>query len=479
MGFLVKQVWHGNPAAFRARDRRGGRFNAYVPHPLDGWHPLLPADMAASVAAAENELRATAAATTGSGAGMFFWAESLGSSRIEGVAPGTRKVVHALARRQRTPSRDFYGPVGEVLANIDATTTALDLLANRERISIATLQQAHRILMDASPTPHIGGRIRDEQNWVGGNDWHPLEGEFVPPPPKHCHLLLEDLVSYLRVDNHSPLLQAAIAHAQFETIHPFDDGNGRTGRAVLYAVLKHRLCGSQTATLPPISLALSRDRDAYISALAAYQTYVGPGDSLARAESLAPCVEALATASLRACAAVRHYMEAMVALQDRWRSTVGGRRGRSAASAAIDCLPAHPSLTPSALSELTGYSEPRAAAALRHLETAGVVKARTVEAGMRVYDADQVFNAYEVMASSICDKKVSAADYADIVANPLMAESAQAHRPTDQSQQGDSPWEPCPLTVKSTGLPCGLKTGHRGHCRRIPHRKHPPRRASP
>ena len=475
MGFLVEQVWHGNPGAFRARDRRGGRFNAYVPHPLRGWHPLLPADVAASVAAAENELRDTAIAARENDTGMFFWAESLGSSRIEGVAPGTKKVVHALARRQRTPDRDFYGPVGEVLANIDATSTALDLLADRERISIATLQKAHRVLMDASPTPHLGGRIRDEQNWVGGNDWHPLEGDFIPPPPEHCDPLLEDLVSYLRVEDHSPLLQAAIAHAQFETIHPFGDGNGRTGRAVLYAVLKHRLCGAQPAALPPISLALSRDRDAYIAALAAYQTYVGSPDSPARAEALGPCAEALATASHRACAAVRRYTEAMVALQDRWRAAAGGRRGRSAVSAAIDCLPAHPSLTPSALSEVTGFSEPRSAAALRHLETAGVVKARTVETGMRVYDADQVFNAYEVMASTICDPQASLADYADIVASSLIAAPARTHRPTDQRQKGDSPWELCPLSVKSTGLPCGLKAGHQGHCRQIPHRKHPPR----
>ena len=93
MGTLVEQIWHGNPGAMRARDRRGGRFGAYVPHTITGWHPPLSADAAASIAEAENELRHTAIRTGSAGTGMFFWAESLGSSRIEGVTPGTREVV--------------------------------------------------------------------------------------------------------------------------------------------------------------------------------------------------------------------------------------------------------------------------------------------------------------------------------------------------------------------------------------------------
>ncbi|MXW42187.1 MAG: Fic family protein [Acidimicrobiia bacterium] len=424
MGCLVEQIWHGNPAAFRAVDRRGGRFRAYVPYPLTNWHPPIPADAAASIAAAERDLRDTAEATASKRGehGMFFWAESLGSSRIEGVMPGTKRVVHALARRQRGFNDEPPGPVAEVIANIDAVNEALTLLADRDNFSVDTIRQAHRVLMDASPTPHLGGKIRDDQNWVGGSDWHPLNPDtFVPPPAANCGPLLDDLAAYIRNDDHSPVLQAAIAHAQFETIHPFGDGNGRTGRAILYAALKHRLGLSDRAVMPPVSLALSRDRDKYLGALTTYQTYTGPADGTERADGLIPLVESLATASHRACQSVRVYCEAVGQMQNHWRAVVGGRRGRSVISEAIDCLPSHPSLTPPALSKLTGYTEARCAAALRRLEEAHILKTRTVGPNSRVYDCDKVFDAYEIMASTVCDQSASISDYDIIIANPFVA----------------------------------------------------------
>lgn len=109
MGVTISQSWPGNPNALRPRDRRPGAFDAYVPHPIREWHPLLPADVAAFIAEAEQELRDTAPTLiAGDSGGMFFWAESLGSSRIEGVEPSTRKVVHALVRKEASPDREFH-----------------------------------------------------------------------------------------------------------------------------------------------------------------------------------------------------------------------------------------------------------------------------------------------------------------------------------------------------------------------------------
>ena len=472
MGYLVDGMWYGNPGAFRALDRRPGRYKAYIPHPLAGWHPALPSDAAASVAAAEAELRETASYLAGLGAGMFFWAESLGSSRIEGVMPTTRKVVHALALRHHTAGREFHGAVGEVLANIDATEKALTLLADPSRASADTLCEAHRELMGGTATPHMGGVVRDEQNWVGGNDWHPLDGGFVPPPPEEVARLLDDVSAYLRSIDHSPLMQAAVAHAQFETIHPFGDGNGRTGRAVLYAALKHRLCGDEAATLPPISLALSRDKDGYLDALSAYQSYVGPADGVSRSEALWPCVEAITVASLRACAAVRLYVDAVSKLQEQWREAAKvGRQRRSVVSDAIKCLPANPTLTAEMLSRITGYSTGRSAAALRQMEAARIVKGRTVEPNMRVYDADRVFDCFAVMESTICDRRASASDYEEVLAEPLIGEKPDLAKPATPVRG----WAVCQRKVKSTGRPCGLPAGHGGHCRHLSNRKHPPR----
>ena len=404
------------------------------------------------------------------GGDICFWAESLGSSRIEGVAPGTKRVVRALAKRSHTGNGEPRGPVAEVIGNIDATTQAQELLADRQLVSVQTLLDAHRTLMDASPTPHLGGVVRSEQNWIGGNDWHPLDGEFVPPPPDTCRPLLEDLVAYLRSEDHSPLLQAAVAHAQFETIHPFGDGNGRTGRAVLYGVLKRR-CGPD-GMMPPVSLALSRNRDAYLDALAYFQTYVGPEDDHARTRALVRWLEVLSTAAQQASAAVLGYQKAIGALQQHWWAAVGGRRRRSVAGAVIDYLPANPSVTAKTLAGASGFSERRCGDALRRLEAAGVVKGRTAGPSLRVYEADKVFEAFDVMSSTVCDPEFSDSEYSLVLADPLLGEDDVAA----SAQQGiAADMALCTDRVKSTGLPCGLVADHDGYCRHLPHRKRPPR----
>lgn len=354
----------------------------------------------------------------------------------------------------------------QVVGNIEATNVALETLANPHHLTLQSILDAHHVLMKQSPTPHLGGKVRADQNWIGGNDWHPLEGDFVPPPADRCDDLLDDLVRYLRSEDHSPILQAAIAHAQFETIHPFGDGNGRTGRAVMYGVLKQRC--ARDGMMPPISLALSRNRDAYLSALAEFQSYLGePGDPR-RTGALVAWLEVLATAVHQSCAAVRNYQTAVGKLQNTWRVKVGGRHGRSIALAALDHLPSHPSMSVAVLAQLTSRSDRRCADALRRLESLGIVTGRRADSGLRVYDADAVFAACEVMASTICDMDASADDYADVLAAPLDQADTQEVTPAPT-------WVLCPLRVKSTGKPCGLVKGHGGACRHLPHRRHPPR----
>ena len=472
MGRYISHTWHGNPHALRPRDRRSGRFDAYIPHPVARWQPWLPADVAAFIADAEHTLADTASRLKPrTGGDICFWAESLGSSRIEGVAPGTKRVVRALAKRSHSGNGEPRGSVAEVIGNIDATTQAQQLLADRQLVSVQTLLDAHRTLMNASPTPHLGGVVRTEQNWIGGNDWHPLDAQFVPPPPEMCQPLLRDLVAYLRSEDHSPLLQAAVAHAQFETIHPFGDGNGRTGRAVLYGVLKQRC--APDGTMPPISLALSRNRDDYLDALADFQTYVGAEDDYARTRALVRWLEVLSTAAQQASTAVLGYQKAISTLQQHWWEAVGGRKRRSVAAAVIDYLPANPSVTARTLANASRFSERRCGDALRRLEAAGVVKGRTAGPSLRVYEADKVFEAFEVMSSTVCDPEHSDSEYSLVLANPLLGEddiaaSARQGLATNLSL--------CTGTVKSTGLPCGLVADHDGFCRHLPHRKKPPQR---
>ena len=84
-----------------------------------------------------------------------------------------------------------------------------------------------------------GGRLREQQNWIGGSNYNPCSAAFVPPPPEPCRRCSRTL-AFFNGDDLPALVQAAIAHAQFETIHPFVDGNGRTGRALIHVILRRR-----------------------------------------------------------------------------------------------------------------------------------------------------------------------------------------------------------------------------------------------
>src|SRR6202023_1686779 len=103
------------------------------------------------------------------------------------------------------------------------------------------------------------GKVRDRQNWIGGASSGPRDAEFIPPPPELVPELLDDLSRFMARDDLPPVAQAAVAHAQFETIHPFADGNGRVGRCLISVVFRRRGLGQRL--IPPVSLVLAARRD--------------------------------------------------------------------------------------------------------------------------------------------------------------------------------------------------------------------------
>src|SRR5437879_7913220 len=145
-----------------------------------------------------------------------------------------RAEVHQEAGRRVGPE------AAEILANIDAMQLAIERTSSTSGITPQDILDIHRALLARAPNAHIAGRIRTAQNWIGGNDYNPCGADFVPPPPEDVQRLLVDLCAVCDDEGLPPLVQAAIAHAQFETIHPFDDGNGRTGRALVQIILRRR-----------------------------------------------------------------------------------------------------------------------------------------------------------------------------------------------------------------------------------------------
>lgn len=236
--------------------------------------------------------------------------------------------------------------------------------------------EVHRRLMAASRHPRLGGWVRSVQNWIGGSGYTPVGAAYVPPPPEEVPPLLEDLVAFVNQANVPPLLQAGIVHAQIETIHPFADGNGRVGRALIHAVLRRR--GVAPAFVPPISTVLARSRDAYFASLAAWR-HIGSADDPARDHSAEEWLGVFLDATRHACHEARSYLRSVSRLEADLRARAGAVRRGSSADLLLGSLPACPIFTVASAATMIGRSTVATCQAVNHLLQAGVVVQRNVD----------------------------------------------------------------------------------------------------
>ena len=280
MGKLIRRHWS---PSFREglprRERHGCDYDAYVPDPLAGRTFTLDGATAADVADAEAAIarlnaEATSLVNSEAIARLLLRAESVASSRIEGLEAGGRRLLRAQAALALGDEpRDVTAT--EVLGNIAAMTWAVDAVASVETITVDHILEIHRRLLADTPLAAHAGVLRAEQNWIGGNRFNPCGAAFVPPPSEDVRGLLEDLCAFCNDDPLPAVAQAAVAHAQFETIHPFADGNGRTGRALIHVVLRRR--GLAPRVLAPVSLILATWSREYVEALDATRHVGDPG----------------------------------------------------------------------------------------------------------------------------------------------------------------------------------------------------------
>lgn len=263
MAFYVSLIWDPKDTAHLSRkDQAPGQYRAYVPAELGNSLPVL-GDEARDAAEAALTVLARTDERIGSRAGylnhLLIRSESISSSWIEGNRISPKKLAIAELLNQGTRV------ALDVVANIVATENAIEGLADQsQKIVIADIERLQHII-----EPRLTPGLRTEQNWVGGSGWSPLRAEFVPPPAGEVRRLVKDLASFVTQTDGNPVVRAAIAHAQFETIHPFIDGNGRTGRALIHTVLKRT--GALRNVLIPISTVFAGDTNAYISGLTAYR----------------------------------------------------------------------------------------------------------------------------------------------------------------------------------------------------------------
>ena len=238
-GQYVHQIWQADPTVYAPpRYRRACEYDAFIPEPVADIDVVLPGEVAGVVSDAEKaiaDLNRAAGPELMPLARLLLRTESIASSKVEGMQVDARSLARAEAN-QETGRRVGSG-AGEILANIDAMQLSIERAADLEGVQPADFLDIHRVLLERAPNSQIAGRFRTTQNWIGGNDYNPCGAAFVPPPPAEVDRLLDDLCVFVNDVALPPLVQAAIAHAQFETIHPFEDGNGRTGRALVQVVL--------------------------------------------------------------------------------------------------------------------------------------------------------------------------------------------------------------------------------------------------
>ena len=396
MASHIQQRWTAKFEGMSRRDRQGCDYDAYLPDPLAGWDLLMPADVAADLADAENAVarlnRAGTSHVSLEGLARFLLrAESVGSSMIEGLVAATRRLIEAEVALTRGDDADDRVAV-EVLGNVAAMENAVEVATANERFTLDDILGIHHTLMDRSPTPQFGGTVREVQNWIGGSSHNPCSASFVPPPPDHVPTLLDDLVSYINGDTHSPLAQAAIAHAQFETIHPFVDGNGRTGRALVHVVLRRR--GLAPAFVPPISLVLATWASAYVDGLMTYRHLADPDDP-ERSTAAVEWLRLFATATYRACVDAEHYASRIDELTATWRDRLGRVRADSGTARLLSVLPGAPIITVGSASALIGRSKARTTDAVNALAEAGILRQRNVgRQRYRVFEATDVLDLF-------------------------------------------------------------------------------------
>ncbi|MPZ60881.1 MAG: Fic family protein [Propionibacteriales bacterium] len=391
--------------------QRSGSYRRYVPDLLDGVALAVDGDLSRRVTAIERMTRTLNGPGAESLAGIarfLLRSEAIASSRIEGIAPSAQQVALAELGQSETV-RGISEEARLVANNMTIVRRSTTELVQAETLTVDHVVALHQSLLPDQPRDH---GLRKVQNWIGGSDWSPFGADFVPPAPERLPDLVADLIAYVNGAAHAPLIQAAILHAQFETIHPFTDGNGRVGRALIHTVLARR--GLTEHAVLPISLVLATLRDRYIAGLSAYRH-----DSPATSAEAGVAINAWITTFVEATAIAVEQAETLVGRIDElradWtqrltnhRDSIGLRptpRADSAVARLLQQLPEAPVVTATTLAKILNVSFPAASSALDELRQAGVLQTRTIERGAKACLARDVLELITLTERALASTK--------------------------------------------------------------------------
>ncbi|MBB2966729.1 Fic family protein [Leifsonia aquatica] len=309
-------------------------------------------------------------------ADVLLRSEAASSSEIENLTSGARAIAETVLGE-----RD-QGNAGLVVRNVEAMTAAIRLADHIDETTIVAMQTA---LLEHH-APHLVGEYRREQVWIGGGGLSPHGADFVPPHDGRVSAAMGDLVAFIRRTDIPALAHAALAHAQFETIHPFPDGNGRTGRALVQAMLRASRVTTNVAV--PVSAGLLHDVDRYYGALDAYRK--GDADGI---------VAVFAEAAGYAVRDGRALVEDLAEVRATWEGALTGIRADASARRLADLLFAQPVVNQPFVSAGLGVSPQGAYNAIGALVERGLLASATSKHRNRIWYAQPILSALDDFAA--------------------------------------------------------------------------------
>ncbi|MEA2023771.1 MAG: Fic family protein [Actinomycetota bacterium] len=339
-----------------------GRTYEFEPYAAESISDLEIATSEATTFAVAEASRALGTVPSMPGAGVaavLYRLESSASSIIEDITVGPRRILEAEVARED----EIRDPIAErIIGNLEGLR---DAFITPFPASPHDYLRWHNLLMEGHPrlAPESVGAYRSQQNWIGGDGYGPRNAEYIPPPPEEVMPLMEDLARYTARTDIAPVIQAAVAHARFEVIHPLVDGNGRVGRMLIQHVLAGRL---QIPAPVPVSVPWSRDTDSYIAGLRSFQN--GDLDRWIEfaAMSIVDAVRWMHTVEQRLTAL-------LISLEGRSRA-----RGDSVAARIIRDLAVHPLIDAETVASRYGVSRQAAHEALTRLSEDDVLGERSL-----------------------------------------------------------------------------------------------------
>jgi len=378
----IERRWDGDPGAMGGRKaRQSFTYRAFVPDQIAAIQPVVSFATARLISEAETAVgrlnsdeRVRGLEAIGA---LLLRSEAIASSRIEGIELSQRNLAHALMN-----PRAARGTARAVAANVVAMEQAIAIGDGGTQLTVADILAIHQTLMAHEPPRVMPGAFRREQNWIGGRLLNPSDARYVPPPEDRVKPLVLDLVEFMNRDDLPAVAQAAIAHAQFETIHPFIDGNGRVGRCLIHLVLRRR--GVAPVFVPPISMVLAARANRYVDGLVDF-----------REGRIDAWCASFAEACGRAAALSVDLAGRVARLEAEWYARAGRPRRDSAAARIIPVLPAQPITSAATIRAAIGARHQRALEGLKVLADAGVLRQISEGDYDRQYAADELFDLIE------------------------------------------------------------------------------------